>query len=85
MPQHKSAIKRLRQSKKRNERNRARRSKLKTLYSKVLSSTDAETAGKNLKEAVSYIDKMSTKGIIHPNNGARKKATLTKFVNNLSN
>lgn len=83
MPQHKSAIKRMRQNAKRRKQNRERLSKMRTLIKKVLSSTDKKEAEKNLKPALSHIDKMSTKGVIHPNNGARKKAKLTKHVNNL--
>lgn len=83
MPQHKSAIKRVRQNKKRKERNKIKRSKLKTLVKGVLTETDKKAAEEKLKSAVSYIDKASGKGIIHPNNGARKKAQLTSHVNNL--
>lgn len=83
MPQHKSAIKRVRQTEKRNERNTARRSKLRTLIKKVLNTSDKAQAEAAYKEAVAYIDKMSIKGIIHTNNAARKKARLTKYVNNL--
>jgi small subunit ribosomal protein S20 len=83
MPQHKSAIKRLRQDEKRRMHNNSRRSKMRTLIKKVLNSTEKEAAEKNLKEATSLIDRLSTKGIIHSNNAARKKARLTKHVNNL--
>lgn len=83
MPQHKSAIKRMRQNVKRRKHNNARRSKMRTLIKNVTSSTDKETAEKNLKEAVSFIDKLTTKGILHKNTAARKKAQLTKHVNNL--
>ncbi len=83
MPQHKSAIKRMRQDEKRKKHNNTRRSKMRTLIKKVLSSTEKEAAEKNLKEATSLIDRLSVKGIIHKNTAARKKARLTKHVNNL--
>jgi len=83
MPQHKSSIKRLRQDEKRKKHNNSRRSRMRTLIKNVLSSTDKESAEKNLKSATSYIDKLSNKGIIHSNNAARKKAKLTRHVNNL--
>lgn len=83
MPQHKSAIKRVRQNKKRKDRNKIKRSKLKTLVKSVLTESDKSAAEEKLKSAVSYIDKASVKGIIHPNNGARKKAQLTSHVNKL--
>lgn len=83
MPQTKQAIKRVRQAEKRREHNRTRRSKMRTLIKKVLAEknkADAETA---LKNAVSYLDRMTVKGIIHKNTAARKKAKITKYVNNL--
>lgn len=83
MPQHKSAIKRMRQNVKRRAQNRTRRSKMRILIKKVLTETDKTQGEKDLKTAVSHIDKMATKGVIHPNNAARKKARLTKHVNNL--
>jgi len=83
MPQHKSAIKRVRQNKKRKDRNKNKRSKLKTLIRGVLTETDKKAAEEKLKAAVSYIDKASNKGIIHKNNAARKKAQLTTHVNKL--
>lgn len=83
MPQTKQAIKRVRQAEKRREHNRTRKSKMKTLIKNVMSATDKAQAEAALKDAVSYIDRMSVKGIIHTNNAARKKAALTKHVNNL--
>ncbi len=83
MPQHQSAKKRVRQNAKRREHNRAQRSKMRTLVKKVLDTTDKEKAEVYLKEATSYLDKMASKGIIHENKAARRKAKLTKHVNNL--
>ena len=84
MPQHKSAVKRLRQNKKRRAHNNARRSKMRTLIKKVMSTSDKEQAEKHLKEAVSLIDRLAVKNVIHPNTAARKKSQLTTYVNNLS-
>lgn len=83
MPQTKQAIKRVRQAEQKRNHNRNRRSKLRTLIKKVFSETDKSKAQDTLKEAVSYIDRMSVKGIIHKNTAARKKAQLDKYVNNL--
>lgn len=83
MARNKSAIKRTRQSEKRNEHNRNRRSKLKTLIKKVFAATDKAQGEVALKEATSFIDRMSVKGVIHKNTAARKKAQLAKFVNNI--
>ncbi|KGX93564.1 30S ribosomal protein S20 [Pontibacillus halophilus JSM 076056 = DSM 19796] len=43
-----------------------------------------EDAVAALKSAVTKIDKAVQKGLIHKNNGNRKKARLTKKVNGLS-
>lgn len=83
MPQHKSSIKRVRQDIKRRLHNRGLRSRMRTLIKNVLKSTEKESAEKNLNDAVSYLDRMAAKGILHKNNAANKKSTLVKFVNNL--
>ncbi len=84
MPQHKSSIKRVRQDKKRRLHNRGLRSKMRTLYKRVFESSEKEEAEKRLKEAVSYLDRMTVKGIIHKNNAAHKKSNIVKHVNSLS-
>lgn len=83
MPQHKSSIKRVRQDIKRRLHNRGLRSRMRTMIKNVLKSTEKESAEKNLNDAVSYLDRMAAKGILHKNNAANKKSTLVKFVNNL--
>lgn len=83
MAQNKSAIKRDRQNVKRNAHNRARRSKMRTLIKKVMTSTNKDEALASYKETVSYLDRMSVKGVIHSNNAARKKAQLTRHINAL--
>ena len=83
MAQNKSAIKRDRQNVRRNAHNRARRSKMRTLIKKVMTSTNKDEALASYKETVSYLDKMSMKGVIHANNAARKKAQLTRHINAL--
>jgi small subunit ribosomal protein S20 len=83
MPITKQAKKRVRQAEKHRNHNRARRSKMRELVKKVYQISDKAEAEKALKDAVSYLDRMSVKGIIHQNNAARKKARLTKYVNNL--
>ncbi|MBD3616283.1 MAG: 30S ribosomal protein S20 [Gracilimonas sp.] len=83
MPITKQAKKRVRQAEQRRSHNRNRRSKMRTLVKKVYEISDKKEAEKALKEAVSYLDRMTVKGIIHENNAARKKAQLTKYVNNL--
>lgn len=83
MPQHKSAVKRVRQNEKRRQRNQAKRSKMNTLINKALETTDKDEAEKVFKEASSYLDKMAAKDLIHQNFAARKKSKIATHVNNL--
>ncbi len=88
MPQHKSAEKRVRQSKRRNAYNRQHKSEMKSLIKSikkiVASKGSPEEANKLLSAAFKKLDKMATKGIIHKNNAANKKSKLTKLVKTLS-
>lgn len=83
MASHKSAKKRIRTNERRRTINKSNESKIKTLVKKTLGSTKKDEAEKIYKEAVSVIDRNVTKGIIHRNNAARKKASLTKYLNSL--
>jgi len=83
MPQHKSAIKRVRQNERRNIRNRASRSKMRTLMKKLRASEDAQQATEMLNDVKSYLDKMASRNIIHKNKAAHYKSQLEKHVNSL--
>lgn len=84
MAHHKSAKKRIRSNKAKQERNKTALSKVKTLVKKVYTTDDKAQAETYLKEAVATLDKQATKGRIHKNNVARKKSALTKHVNKLA-
>lgn len=84
MAHHKSAKKRIRSTKKRQIRNKAALSKIKTLVKKVYSTDDKAKAESLLKEAVATLDQQTSKRRIHKNNAARKKSALTKHVNKLA-
>ncbi len=83
MAQHKSAIKRIRSSARRTQRNNTRESQMKTLIKKVRQEKDKAKAEVALKEAVSMLDKLAQKRSIHPNKAANQKAKLTKLVNKI--
>lgn len=83
MATHKSAKKRIRTSARKAEINKRYVSKMKTSLKKAMTATQKEEAEKLYKEAVAVLDRASTKGLIHKNNAARKKATLTKRLNSL--
>ena len=78
-----SELKRVRQSRKANLKNRAYKSKINTSIKKVLDSSKKEDALNNLKEAVKIIDKVASKGIIHKNKASNKKSSLYKHTNSL--
>jgi len=83
MANHASAVKRMRQNETRRKRNKATKSRVNTLVNKVLDSSEKEQADVVFKNAVSEIDKAATKGRLHKNTAARKKARLAKHVNKL--
>ena len=77
-----SELKRVRQSKRDNIRNRHYKSMMKTAIKKVLIANKND-ANELLKQAVSTIDRVCGKGIIHKNRASNHKSKLTKHVNNL--
>jgi small subunit ribosomal protein S20 len=83
---HKSAVKRHKQSLVRRERNRIVKSTLKTVAKKVESAVaeKEKDAADTLKAAVIALDRAARKGVIHKKTAARKKSRLTKKVNALS-
>jgi small subunit ribosomal protein S20 len=81
MANHKSAKKRIRTTEKRKNVNKRIDSQIKTVVKKTLGSTEKEELEKLYKEAVALIDRSTTKGKIHRNTAARKKAALTKHLN----
>jgi small subunit ribosomal protein S20 len=87
MPNIKSAKKRLKQSIKRRERNRAAKATLKTTVKKAETALDAgnkEEASKAIKAAVKRLDKTAQKGVIHKKAASRKKSRLMTKLNKIS-
>lgn len=78
-----STKKRIRQAKKRNLRNRHYKSMMKTWINRVIATSNKEEALKLFPEAISVIDKVAQKGIIHKNTAANKKSRLAKHINAL--
>ncbi len=86
MANHKSAIKRDRQSKVRRLRNRIFKSKMKTAVRQVEEALVAgaeDQAQEALKKAVPVIQKTASKGTIHSKTASRKISRLTKRVNRM--
>lgn len=87
MAHHKSALKRIKQNKVRNARNKHVRSTLKTFVKRVreaVENNDVAAAKEALAAAIPVIDKSATKGVIHKSNASRSVSRLTKLVNTLA-
>jgi small subunit ribosomal protein S20 len=81
---HKSALKRARQSKIRKVRNQAYRTKakkaVKALRTAVADNSE-DQAKENLREAVATLQRTVSKGVIHRNAASRKISRLARLVN----
>jgi small subunit ribosomal protein S20 len=80
----KSAQKAIKVQAKQTARNKPVRSSLRTAVTKarhITLETYAEAAKKAVKEASIALDKAAKKGLIHPNNAARRKSRLAKQLN----
>ena len=83
MSANKSIQKRIRSSKKANLYNKHYKSKMRTAIKKVMSAKSTDEAAPLAKIAISTIDKIAGKGIIHRNNAGNQKSRIMKFVNSL--
>ncbi len=83
MANTRSAEKRNRQDKKRNEANRSQRSRMRSAIKKVTATTDQAEAGEAFKETAAMLDRLASRRVIHPNKAARKKSQLAKAVKKL--
>ncbi len=84
MPITKSATKQMRVAERRQLRNKSIRSLCKTRITKAersILSGELEAAQKAVVAAISSLDKAAEKGVIHPNNAARRKSRLMKKLN----
>jgi small subunit ribosomal protein S20 len=90
----KSALKRAQIAERNRLRNKAYKSAVKTLMKKYLSAADVYAANptpeleqealSRLSETYSKIDKAVKRGVLHPNNGARKKSRLARKLKPLT-
>lgn len=87
MANHKSAIKRIKQNQKRNERNTHVKSTLKTYIKRVreaAAAKDVEAAREALTAAIPVVDGAASKGVIHRATASRNVSRLTRLVNSLA-
>ena len=86
MANHKSSLKRIKQTEKRTERNKHVRSTLRTFIKRVreaVAAKDITLAKEALAVAIPVIDSAATKGVIHSSNASRNVSRLNKLVNTL--
>ena len=85
MANHKSALKRNRQSQVRRERNRMNRTKVKTVVKKIEAAVEVEGSVEQAREAlvaaIPVIERAAAKGAFHKRTAARKVSRLTRKVN----
>ncbi|MBW2306311.1 MAG: 30S ribosomal protein S20 [Deltaproteobacteria bacterium] len=87
MANHPSALKRARQNRKRQLRNSAIASSVKTQVKKVLSAVEnknAQEATEQFQKAVSALHKGASKGVIHRNKASRKISRLSRRIQRLT-
>ena len=76
----KSSIKDIKRNEANRLRNRSAKSAMKTFIKKAIAA-DAETLQQAMNMAIKSIDKAAQRGIIHPNQAARRKSRLVKGIN----
>ena len=84
---HKSTIRRARQAEKRQARNRATLSAVKSLVRKVqtaVAEKKVDEARTSLQNATSALSKAVSKGVLKPNTASRRVSRLNKHVNSLA-
>jgi small subunit ribosomal protein S20 len=79
----KSAIKRIRTSEKRRQRNRAVRTRVRSAIktARAAVTTTGGDAATAVLQAIRALDKAVTKGVIHRNTASRKKSLLARRLN----
>lgn len=88
MATHKSAIKRDRQNKAQRLRNMAHKTMAKNAIKEVrlaIANKKIEDARLSLNKAVSILQKIQSKGVMHKNTASRKVSRLTLQLNKLAN
>lgn len=87
MANHKDALKRIRQNEVRRQRNKHYRSMMRTeikKLNKAIDAGDAAAAQAQLPKAVSLIQRVAQKGIIHRKQAARRVSRLSNAVNKVA-
>ena len=83
MANHKSAIKRIRSSETKKQRNRYQHKTARTAMKKFFDTTKKKDAEKELPALNSMIDKLAKNNIIHNNKASNLKANVAKYASGL--
>lgn len=83
MANHKSALKRIRQSAARRLRNRYYAKTTRNAIKKLRTTTDKQEAVELYPRVSSMLDRLAKRNVIHKNNAANKKSKLARYVNTL--
>ena len=84
MANHKSALKRIRQTAVRRLSNRSQLKTTKTMIKRLKAAGSKDEAAKMFPDVISRIDKLAKKNIIHRNKAAHQKSKLARIVNGLA-
>lgn len=86
MANHKSAIKRIRQTEKRRLYNRVYRARARTFVKsarKAIAGTNLESAREATRIAIRDLDMAASRGVLHHRNAARRKSRLMKQLHQM--
>ena len=84
MANHKSSLKRIRQTEKRRQHNRYYAKAMRNEVKKFRTLTDKSEAENQLPKMYSIIDKVAKRGIIHKTKAGNLKSKLTKYTAKLA-
>ena len=87
MANNKSAKKRIRVAETHRQRNKPYRTAARTFVKKAqvaIADGDPTTAATAVGDAISVLDRVASKGVVHKNNAARRKSRLMKRFNQLA-
>ncbi|MDR2910047.1 MAG: 30S ribosomal protein S20 [Bacteroidales bacterium] len=84
MANHKSSVKRIRQTEVRKERNKYYAKTMRNALKTLRATTNKGEASVQLPKVESMLDKLAKKNIIHKNKASNLKSSIVKHVNSLA-
>ena len=84
MANHKSALKRIRQTEKHNLHNRYYAKTMRNAVKKLRNTTEKSEAAAQLPKVTSMLDKLAKTNIIHRNKAANLKSSLSRQINKMA-